>query len=149
MNRRQQPQNQPPQRPGQGHSQHQRRPVQQQQPPPQQQQKYSPNVASSPQQIPPQVSIPQAISILVARINFLENKMASSNSVESDNSVSEESSRIASQHLEEMSSRIVKLELELLTTKDHILKLQSLALEQTLALRAATTTTVTPASADI
>ena len=82
-------------------------------------------------------------------INFLENKMASSNSVESDNSVSEESSRIASQQLEEMSSRIVKLELELLTTKDHIFKLQSLALEQTLALRAATTTTVTPASVDI
>ena len=115
MNRRQQP---APPRPPQ---QQQRPPVQQQrqQPPQQQQQQqqYNPNVQ---RQIPAQVSIPQAISILVARINQLEDKCGAEPLTNTMDTTSEQ--------MEEMTKRIVKLELELVTAKDIILKLQAFAI---------------------
>ena len=113
MNRRQQPAPPTPiqrQRPAQQQQQQQqqqpRQQQQQQQPRQQQHQEQSYN------QIPSQVSIPQAISILVSRINFLETKIASS--------VAE----VPTAKFEEMTNRIVKLELELLNATNHIMKLQ-------------------------
>lgn len=114
MNRRQQPQTPPTQ-------QRPRQPQQQQQQPKQQQSKQQQQQQSqsySPNQIPAQVSIPQAISILVSRINFLETKMVASSSIV----------EVPTAQLEEMTNRIVKLEFELLNAKDHIVKLQSFAL---------------------
>ena len=111
MNRRQQPAPPTPiqrQRPAQQQQQQQPRQQQQQQQPRQQQQ----HQEQSYNQIPSQVSIPQAISILVSRINFLETKIASS--------VAE----VPTAKFEEMTNRIVKLELELLNATNHIMKLQ-------------------------
>lgn len=114
MNRRQQP---APPRP----------PTQQQQARQQQQQSrpmstptptYNPNSANK--QLPPQVTIPQAISILVARINQLEDKCAVPQM--SQIPVSD------TKQMEEMAARIVKLEMDLLSAKDHIMKLQSITL---------------------
>jgi hypothetical protein len=79
---------------------------------------YNPNSAN--RQLPAQVTIPQAISILVARINQLEDKCA----IKIDDTTVDDSKQ-----MEEMSARIVKLELELLSAKDHIMKLQSFTLE--------------------
>lgn len=125
MNRRQQP---APPRP----------PTQQQQARQQQQQSrpmstptptYNPNSANK--QLPPQVTIPQAISILVARINQLEDKCAVPQM--SQIPVSD------TKQMEEMAARIVKLEIDLLSAKDHIMKLQSITL---LNVAKPTTTTV-------
>ena len=125
MNRRQQP---APPRP----------PTQQQQARQQQQQSrpmstpthtYNPNSANK--QLPPQVTIPQAISILVARINQLEDKCAVPKM--SQIPVSD------TKQMEEMAARIVKLEIDLLSAKDHIMKLQSITL---LNVAKPTTTTV-------
>jgi hypothetical protein len=90
---------------------------QQQQMQQQQQPKYNPSVS---RQIPAQVSIPQAISILVARINQLEDKCSSESNVLVEDTTSEQ--------MEEMTKRIVKLELELVSAKDIILKLQAFAI---------------------
>jgi hypothetical protein len=111
MNRRQQP---APPRP----------PTQQRQQPPQQSGRpmstptYNPNSANK--QLPPQVTIPQAISILVARINQLEDKCAMPQEPAPP--------QVDTKQMEEMASRIVKLELDLLSAKDHIMKLQSITL---------------------
>lgn len=117
MNRRQQP---PPPRP----------PTQQQQQRQQQQQQsasrpmstptptYNPNSANK--QLPPQVTIPQAISILVARINQLEDKCAMPQEPAP--------AQVDTKQMEEMAARIVKLEMDLLSAKDHIMKLQSITL---------------------
>jgi hypothetical protein len=120
MNRRQQPA--PPRPPPQQQRQSAQRSAappqqQRQQPPPQQQQQYNPNVQ---RQIPAQVSIPQAISILVARINQLEDKCGAEPLTNMTDTSSEQ--------MEEMTKRIVKLELELVTAKDIILKLQAFAI---------------------
>jgi hypothetical protein len=123
MNRRQQPA--PPRPPQQQQQQQQQR----QQRQPQQtasakpasapSQQYNPNSAN--RQLPAQVTIPQAISILVARINQLEDKcVATTTSQVVDDSNA----------MEEMTARIVKLELELLSAKDHIMKLQSFTLDK-------------------
>ena len=82
---------------------------------------YNPNSAN--RQLPAQVTIPQAISILVARINQLEDKCANKHDDVVDTTVDD------SKQMEEMTARIVKLELELLSAKDHIMKLQSFTLE--------------------
>ena len=110
MNRRQQP---APPRPPQQQQRQQRTsaPSAQQQ---RQPQEYNPNVQ---RQIPAQVTIPQAISILVARINQLEDKCGA-----------EPLTDTTSEQMEEMTKRIVKLELELVTAKDIILKLQAFAI---------------------
>jgi hypothetical protein len=123
MNRRQPS---TPPRPPQQQQQQQR---QQRQPQQQQQQasvkqstpstQYNPNSVN--RQLPAQVTIPQAISILVARINQLEDKCA----IKLDDNTTVDDSK----QMEEMTSRIVKLELELLSAKDHIMKLQSFTLE--------------------
>jgi hypothetical protein len=70
-------------------------------------------------QIPAQVSIPQAISILVARINQLENRVPSMVEPVVDNS----------EVVDELSQRIARLESELFSAKDHIMKLQSVTLD--------------------
>ena len=112
MNRRQQP---APPRPAPQRQQRAAAPQQQQQ---YQQQQYNPNIQ---RQMPAQVSIPQAISILVARINQLEDKCGAETLTNtSDNTTSEQ--------MEEMTKRIVKLELELIAAKDIILKLQAFAI---------------------
>jgi hypothetical protein len=121
MNRRQQPA--PPRPPQQQQQQRQ----QKQQKQPQQtasapSQQYNPNSAN--RQLPAQVTIPQAISILVARINQLEDKCAVKVSDMVDSSVDD------SNAMEEMTARIVKLELDLLGAKDHIMKLQSFTLDK-------------------
>ena len=71
--------------------------------------------------MPAQVTIPQAISILVSRINHIETAQHTQSqqpvAVQPDNK------------LEEMTARIVKLEFELLSAKDHIMKLQSFTLD--------------------
>ena len=118
MNRRQQPA--PPRPPQQRQQRTAAPPSQQQQRQPQQsqqQQKYNPNVS---RQIPAQVSIPQAISILVARINYLEDKCGADSNVVVEDTTSEK--------MEEMTKRIVKLEAELVSAKDIILKLQAFAI---------------------
>ena len=119
MNRRQQPA--PPRPPQQQRQQRAAAPTQQQQrqqpPQQQQQQQYNPNVQ---RQIPAQVSIPQAISILVARINQLEDKCGAEPLTDTTDTTSEQ--------MEEMTKRIVKLELELIAAKDIILKLQAFAI---------------------
>jgi hypothetical protein len=118
MNRRQQPA--PPRPPTQQPRQQQQQQQQQQQsrpastPTP----TYNPNSANK--QLPPQVTIPQAISILVARINQLEDKCAVPQM--SQIPVSD------TKQMEEMAARIVKLEMDLLNAKDHIMKLQSITL---------------------
>jgi hypothetical protein len=118
MNRRQQPAPpRPPQAQRQPRTAAPTTPSPQQQRQPQQQQKYNPNVS---RQIPAQVSIPQAISILVARINYLEDKCG----VESDVVVED----TTSEKMEDMTKRIVKLEAELVSAKDIILKLQAFAI---------------------
>lgn len=113
MNRRQQPA--PPRPPPQQQRQQRVPPQQQQQQ--QQQQQYNPNVQ---RQIPAQVSIPQAISILVARINYLEDKCGAETLPNATDNTAEQ--------MEEMTKRIVKLELELISAKDIILKLQAFAI---------------------
>jgi hypothetical protein len=113
MNRRQQP---APPRPAPQRQQRAAAP-QQQQKQQQQQQQYNPNIQ---RQMPAQVSIPQAISILVARINQLEDKCGA----ETLTNITDTSS----EQMEEMTKRIVKLELELVTAKDIILKLQAFAI---------------------
>ena len=112
MNRRQQPA--PPRPPTQQprQQQQQSRPVSTPTP------TYNPNSANK--QLPPQVTIPQAISILVARINQLEDKCAVPQM--SQIPVSD------TKQMEEMAARIVKLEMDLLSAKDHIMRLQSITL---------------------
>jgi hypothetical protein len=118
MNRRQQPAPpRPPQAQRQPRTAAPTPPSQQQQRQPQQSQKYNPNVS---REIPAQVSIPQAISILVARINHLEDKCGAETLTNTADTTSEQ--------MEEMTKRIVKLELELVTAKDIILKLQAFAI---------------------
>lgn len=117
MNRRQQPAPRPvskqtPQR----QQPPQRQQVQQQQ----QQRQYV--ATNTPGQLPPQVSIPQAISILVTRINHLEDKCGAETLV--DTTCSNETL----EKMEDMAKRIVKLETELITAKDIILKLQAFAI---------------------
>lgn len=112
MNRRQQPA--PPRPPTQRQQARSGPPQQQQQQVPQ----YNPNMSSKQMQLPAQVTIPQAISILVARINQLEDKC----------SVVEPAPVVDTKQMEEMASRIVKLEMDLLNAKDHIMKLQSFTL---------------------
>jgi hypothetical protein len=82
---------------------------------------YNPNSVNK--QLPPQVTIPQAISILVARINQLEDKCA----MPQINQVPVHT-QVDTKQMEEMATRIVKLEMDLLSAKDHIMKLQSVAL---------------------
>lgn len=120
MNRRQQ-QQAPPRPPAQQQQQQrqQRQSPTQASPVSSAPQKYNPNSAT--RQLPAQVTIPQAISILVARINQLEDKCASRAVPEV---VEEDSDK-----MEEMAARIVKLEMDLLSAKDHIMKLQSFTLE--------------------
>jgi hypothetical protein len=116
MNRRQQPP--PPRPPTQQRQQQQQssgRPMSSPTP------TYNPNSANK--QLPPQVTIPQAISILVARINQLEDKCA----MPQMSQVSEQT-QVDQKQMEEMASRIVKLEMDLLTAKDHIMRLQSITL---------------------
>ena len=115
MNRRQQPA--PPRPPSQQQQRQQRQPSTQ--PASSAPQQYNPNSAT--RQLPAQVTIPQAISILVARINQLEDKCASR---PVSDVVVEDSAK-----MEDMAARIVKLELELMSAKDHIMKLQSFTLE--------------------
>jgi len=112
MNRRQQPA--PPRPPTQ-------RQQQQQSARPMSTPTYNPNSANK--QLPPQVTIPQAISILVARINQLEDKCA----VPQMSQVSA-TAQVDTKQMEEMAARIVKLEIDLLSAKDHIMKLQSITL---------------------
>lgn len=120
MNRRQQP---APPRPQQQQQQRQQRQPQQTasvKPASAPSQQYNPNSAN--RQLPAQVTIPQAISILVARINQLEDKCTAATTpsrVEDDSNA-----------MEEMTARIVKLELDLLGAKDHIMKLQSFTLDK-------------------
>lgn len=115
MNRRQQP---PPPRPP---TQQQRQQQQQQSARPMSTPTptYNPNSANK--QLPPQVTIPQAISILVARINQLEDKCVMPQEVAPAQVVD-------TKQMEEMAARIVKLEMDLLSAKDHIMKLQSITL---------------------
>lgn len=120
MNRRQQP---APPRPPTQRQQSRAAPQQQQQQYQQQQQQYNPNNAGK--QLPPQVTIPQAISILVARINQLEEKYAS---VETPSTTEVHVPVVDTKQMEEMAARIVKLEMDLLSAKDHIMKLQSFTL---------------------
>jgi hypothetical protein len=119
MNRRQQPA--PPRPPQQQQQQRQQRQPQQTASvkPASAPSQYNPNSAN--RQLPAQVTIPQAISILVARINQLEDKCVNTtpSRVEDDSNA-----------MEEMTARIVKLELELLSAKDHIMKLQSFTLDK-------------------
>jgi len=68
------------------------------------------------------VTIPQAISILVARINQLEDKCAM------PQQMSVPTEQVDTKQMEEMAARIVKLEMDLLSAKDHIMKLQSITL---------------------
>ena len=89
-------------------------------PPPQQQQQRRGPSSAQPQytnQIPAQVTIPQAISILVARINQLENRVPEP--------VHDNSGVV----VEELNQRITRLESELFSAKDHIMKLQSVTLD--------------------
>jgi hypothetical protein len=118
MNRRQQPA--PPRPPSQQQQQRQQ-PQQSARPMSTPTPTYNPNSANK--QLPPQVTIPQAISILVARINQLEDKCA----MPQMSQVSEQP-QIDTKQMEEMASRIVKLEMDLLSAKDHIMKLQSITL---------------------
>ena len=116
MNRRQQPA--PPRPPQQQRQQRAVAPPQQQQrQQPSQHDQYNPN---GQRPIPAQVSIPQAISILVARINHLEDKFGAETLTDTADTSSEQ--------MEEMTKRIVKLELELIAAKDIILKLQACAI---------------------
>lgn len=119
MNRRQQP---APPRPSPNPRQSSRIPPSQQQQ--QQVPQYNPNSVGM--QLPPQVTIPQAISILVARINQLEDKYATTPST--PNTVEIPVPVVDTKQMEEMASRIVKLEMDLLSAKDHIMKLQSFTL---------------------
>ena len=112
MNRRQQP---APPRPTQQQPQRQQ---QQSAARPTSTPTYNPNSANK--QLPPQVTIPQAISILVARINQLEDKCAMPQEPAS--------AQVDTKQMEEMAARIVKLEMDLLSAKDHIMKLQSITL---------------------
>ena len=124
MNRRQQPAP-PRQQPQQRQPTPQQKQLQQQQQQQQQQQKapqYNPNVS---RQLPAQVTIPQAISILVSRINQLEDKCGTDANVVVDTSDNEK--------MEDMTKRIVKLELELMSAKDIIMKLQTLAIDNATA----------------
>ena len=116
MNRRQQ--QAPPPRPTQ---QQQQRQPQQSAGRPMSTPTYNPNSANK--QLPPQVTIPQAISILVARINQLEDKCAMPQI-----SQVPVPAQMDTKQMEEMASRIVKLEMDLLSAKDHIMKLQSITL---------------------
>ena len=115
MNRRQQP---APPRPPSQQQQARQQQQQSQRPASTPTPTYNPNSANK--QLPPQVTIPQAISILVARINQLEDKCAVP-----------QMSQIPvtdTKQMEEMAARIVKLEMDLLSAKDHIMKLQSITL---------------------
>lgn len=114
MNRRQQPP--PPRPPTQQRQQQQQQSRPMSSPTP----TYNPNSANK--QLPPQVTIPQAISILVARINQLEDKCAV------PQMAVQEQPQVDSKQMEEMAARIVKLEMDLLTAKDHIMRLQSITL---------------------
>lgn len=122
MNRRQQP---APPRPPQQQQRQQRQPQQTAsvKPVSAPSQQYNPNSAN--RQLPAQVTVPQAISILVARINQLEDKCATTNTIQ----VADDSNI-----MEEMTARVVKLELELLSAKDHIMKLQSFTLDKVQAI---------------
>lgn len=115
MNRRQQP---PPPRPPTQQQQQQRQQQQSSRPMSTPTPTYNPNSANK--QLPPQVTIPQAISILVARINQLEDKCAMPQEPASV--------QVDTKQMEEMAARIVKLEMDLLSAKDHIMKLQSITL---------------------
>ncbi len=119
MNRRQQP---APARPP-TQRQTSRTIPQQQQHQHQQVPQYNPNSVGK--QLPPQVTIPQAISILVARINQLEDKCAAPTT---PTTIEVPVPVVDTKQMEEMASRIVKLEMELLSAKDHIMKLQSFTL---------------------
>jgi hypothetical protein len=114
MNRRQQP---APPRPPQ---QQQRQPQPQPQAKPIQSTQYNPNSAN--RQLPTQVTIPQAISILVARINQLEDKCAVKVHTGGD--------AIDTSVMVDMTARIVSLELDLLNAKNHIMQLQSFTLDK-------------------
>jgi hemolysin activation/secretion protein len=122
MNRRQAPA--PPRQPPQRQPTPQQKQLQQQQQQQQQQKapQYNPNVS---RQLPAQVTIPQAISILVSRINQLEDKCGVDTNVVVDTSDNEK--------MEDMTKRIVKLELELMSAKDIIMKLQTLAIDNVTA----------------
>jgi hypothetical protein len=76
--------------------------------------------------MPAQVTIPQAISILVSRINHIETAQHTQSQ-----SQSQQSTVVVQpdNKMEEMTARIVKLEFELLSAKDHIMKLQSFTLD--------------------
>ena len=127
MNRRQQP---APPRPPSQQQQQQRQQMQQQQRPASgkqgqqqgqqqgQHQTYNPNL-----KMPAQVTIPQAISILVSRINHIETAQHTQSQSQQPVAVQPDNK------LEEMTARIVKLEFELLSAKDHIMKLQSFTLD--------------------
>ena len=121
MNRRQQPAPPRQQQPQQRQPTPQQKQLQQQQQQQQQQKapQYNPNVS---RQLPAQVTIPQAISILVSRINQLEDKCGTDANVVVDTSDNEK--------MEDMTKRIVKLELELMSAKDIIMKLQTLAIDK-------------------
>jgi hypothetical protein len=137
MNRRQQP---APPRPPSQQQQQQRQQLQQQQQQQQQQrpasgkgqqgqqqqggqqgqqQTYNPNL-----KLPAQVTIPQAISILVSRINHIETAQHTQSQSQQSTVVVQPDNK-----MEEMTARIVKLEFELLSAKDHIMKLQSFTLD--------------------
>jgi len=119
MNRRQQPA--PPRPPTQQPQQRQQQQQQSARPMSTPTPTYNPNSANK--QLPSQVTIPQAISILVARINQLEDKCAMPQ-------MSQEPvhAHVDTKQMEEMAARIVKLEMDLLSAKDHIMKLQSITL---------------------
>jgi hypothetical protein len=133
MNRRQQP---APPRPPTQQQQQQRQQLQQQQ---QQQQRPTSGKQGQQQQggqqgqqhthnpnlkMPAQVTIPQAISILVSRINHIETAQHTQSQSQQSPVVVQPDNK-----MEEMTARIVKLEFELLSAKDHIMKLQSFTLD--------------------
>ena len=84
-----------------------------------QQHTYNPNL-----KMPAQVTIPQAISILVSRINHIETAQHTQSQSQQSPIVVQPDNK-----MEEMTARIVKLEFELLSAKDHIMKLQSFTLD--------------------
>ncbi len=124
----------------------------------QQQQSKQPQQPSPSSQYPSQVTIPQAISVIIARLNNLESKTktafsnlqtqtVSTTSVENDDSPNEldmaiqqiferitlleTSSSLNSSKFDEFTSKITKLENDLRDSKDIILKLQTFTIDTT------------------